>query len=103
MPGAFLTEDLPALFEGNDFGEGAGIVTWKGTAINDVIWDDGDVEVTGPDGATQIVQQAMMTCKSSDFSGIALGDAVVRASVNFTVKNWKDDGTGVIEIFLERV
>lgn len=103
MAGAFLTDDLTSVFNANDFGENAGVVTWKGAAINHVIFDDADVETLDEDNGVILEHQAMLTGRTSDFAGIARGDAVVARSVSYTVRYWKDDGTGVIEIFLQKV
>jgi hypothetical protein len=102
MPGAFLSSDMATFFNANEFGEGPTSVTWKGTPITYGIFDDEDVEFAMGEGVTQIDNQASFTGRSADFAGIADGDAMVIRGVNFRVKNWKDDGTGEIEIFLER-
>lgn len=103
MAGSFITDDLGVLFASSDFGEASGTVTWKGNPVTDVIFDDEDVEVEAGEGVAQIVPRANMTGKAADFPNIADGDAVVINGVSFEVRNWMNDGTGVIEIFLERV
>ena len=99
MPGAFLTTDLASLFVSSEFGEAA---TYQGSPVQG-IFDDEDVEVQMGEGVTEIVHQPMWTGRSADFTGIADGHTMVIRSATFRVKNWKDDGTGVIEVFLERV
>lgn len=98
MPAAFLQDDIDQITDVTVFGQS---VTWKGVSVN-VIFDDEDVEVQLGEGVGHIVAQPMITGKTSDFPGIADGDAVVAGGQSFTVKNWKRDGTGMIEIFLER-
>lgn len=97
-----LLTDLAALFASNDFGEAAGEVYWKGTAIEGAIFDDEDVEVLAPDGASEIVHQAVLTAPSAQFQGIATKDTVTVRGRVFRVRHWMDDGTGVIEIYLGR-
>ena len=72
------------------FGES---VTWAGSTVT-VIFDDEDVEVQLGEGVAQIQNQPTMIGQTSDFSGIADGDAVVARGVTFKVKNWKRDGQG---------
>lgn len=100
MPMPCLLSDLAALFTSNDFGEADGEVYWKGTAIEGAIFDDEDVEVQTPDGASEIVHQAVLTAPSAQFHGIAAKDTVTVRGRVFRVRHWMDDGTGVIEIFL---
>jgi len=102
MPGAFLSNDMTTFFNADEFGEAPDSVTWKGTPVTHGIFDDEDVEFAMGEGVTQIDRQASFTGRSADFDGIADGDAMVIRGVNYLVKNWKDDGTGEIEIFLER-
>jgi hypothetical protein len=102
MAGSFLENDLPVFFASPDFGEASGTVTWKGAAVQ-VIFDDEDIEVPNGEGVATLLHQPMITGNSGDFIGIADGDAVVANGTNYTVSEWKDDGTGVIEIFLKAV
>jgi len=100
MPASFIENDITHMLASSDFGEASGSVTWKGNAV-DAIFDDEDVELTLGEGVGQIIPQPMLTGKTADFPSIADGDAVVADGRNFVVKNWKRDGTGEIEIFLE--
>ena len=101
MSADFLINDLDVILDRKVFGHVA--VAWKGAAIEDVIFDDEDVEVTMGEGHGEIVQQPTLTGKTKDFIGILFKDAVTVGTENFRIKNWKKDGTGVIEIYLERV
>lgn len=103
MPGSFISNDLNTLFASSEFGEANGSVTWKGDAIEYGIFDDDDVEIQIGEGVTEISPRAMFTGRASDFAGIADGDPMVIGGVNFKVKFWKNDGTGVIEIYLEKI
>jgi hypothetical protein len=102
MAGSFLENDLPVFFASAEFAEATDTVTWKGASVT-CIFDDEDIEVPQGEGVAQIVHQPMLTGPSSQFVGIADGDAVVANGTNYTVSEWKDDGTGVIEIFLKAV
>lgn len=102
MAGSFLQDDLLLLFASSDFGEADGAATWKGFSVAG-IFDDDDVEIQMGEGVAEIIPQPTFTGKTSDFSGIADGDAMVIRGETFKVKNWKSERDGVIEIFLERV
>lgn len=99
MPGQFLTDDLSVLFASSEFGEAT--ATYQGNAVIG-IFDDEDVEVQMGEGVAEIVPQPTFTGRSADFSGIARQQTMVIRSETFRIKNWKVDGTGVIEVFLER-
>jgi uncharacterized protein YhfF len=89
------------VFNAKDFGTSG--MTWKGVALEDCIFDDEDLEIQAGEGVAEIIHQAMITGSSSQFVGIADDDPVLVNGESFTVVNWKDDGTGVIEVFLKRV
>jgi hypothetical protein len=93
--------DLPVFFAARDFGVAENSVTWRGAHVTG-IFEDKDVEVATGEGVAQIVRQPVFTSSSSQFPGIADGDAFVTDGIAYLVKNWKDDGSGVIEIYLER-
>jgi hypothetical protein len=101
MPAKFLQDDLDHVFAEEDFGV-AGGCTWNGTPVANVIYDDMDVEVSLGERAAEIVKQPMLTGKTSDFVGIATNDSILVGTETFTVKNWVRDGTGTIEIYLNR-
>ena len=101
MTGKFLLDDLDAVFDIKDFAHDGGVV-WNGVKITDVIFDDEDIEVETGQGVGEIVKQPMLTGRASDFQGLSDGDSILISGSTFTVKNWKDDATGVIEIFLSR-
>jgi hypothetical protein len=101
MPGSFLARDLPLFFAAREFGVAENSVTWRGAHVTG-IFEDKDVEVANGEGVATIIRQPMFTSSSSQFPGIADGDAFVVGATAYVVKNWKDDGTGVIEIYLER-
>lgn len=101
MSASFLKDDIDTILDDGVFGATGGCV-WNGVKIDHVIFDDEDVEVTMGEGVAEIIPQPMLTGKTSDFSGIADGDSIRVLGETFRVKNWKKDGTGVIEIFLVR-
>ena len=98
-----IARDMSALLSSSQFGEAAGSVTWRGRPIPRCIFDDEDIEVETPDGPATIMHQAVLTGASADFPGIAANDPVVIRGVTYRVDFWKDDGTGQIEIYLERM
>jgi len=100
MPGSFLTDDLPVLFASTEFGEAT--ATYEGSSVMG-IFDDEDVEVEMGEGIGEIIAQPMFTGRTSDFSGIARDQSMTVQGETFTIKNWKVDGTGMIEIYLRRL
>jgi hypothetical protein len=101
MAGAFLTSDMKTILSPNDFGEENGIV-WAGVTVTNVIFDDEDIEVETGEGVAEIMRQPIIIGASADFPNIAMGDSITIGAQTMTVRNWKDDGTGQIEIFLDR-
>ena len=96
---ACLDTDLDVIFGTADFGE---IVTLNGVQITGH-FDDEDIEASMGEGPTQIVPQPKFTCKASLVPDLDEDQTLVREnSATFTVKNWKNDGVGVIIIYLER-
>ena len=51
--------------------------------------------------AAEIAHQAIVTAPSAQFADIAENDPMTVRGRPFRVRFWKDDGTGVIEIYLE--
>ena len=77
MPAAFIANDVAHVTGSDVFGES---VTWDGNTVT-VIFDDEDIEVQLGEGVAQIQNQPMMTGQTSDFSGIADGDAHAAGAV----------------------
>jgi len=102
MSADFLTDDLDTVLSEKDFGHTGG-VRWKDVLIKDVIFDDESIEAVMGEGVAEIIPQPMITGKTSDFIGIKVEDEFTINDEKFIVKNWKPDGTGIIEIFLERL
>lgn len=98
MPASFISDDVAHVTGSDVFGE---TVTWKGNSVT-AIFDDEDIEVEVGEGVAQIIPHAMLIGQTSDFPGIANGDVVVARSVTYHIKNWKRDGSGQIEVFLEK-
>lgn len=96
-----LGRDLGAIFNSSDFGEDDGSVTWRGAPLVGFIFDDEDIQQELGEGVAEIVHQAVLTGPSAQVIGIRDLDPVVINGAQFRVKNWMDDGTGVIEIYLE--
>lgn len=103
MPMPCLLTDLTTVFSDDAFGETLGSVRWRGVVITGAIFDDEDVDVSIGEGVGEIQHQAVLAAPAAQFPGIADGDPVIARGRSFRVKYWKDDGTGVIEIWLEEV
>lgn len=101
MAASFLEDDIDTMLDAKTFGVTGGCV-WEGVVVDNVIFDDEDVEAIMGEGVAEIIPQPTITGKSSVFSGIADGDNIQVSGETFTVKNWKNDGTGIITIFLAR-
>ena len=71
-----------------------------GSSING-IFDNGDglVDLGGRVGVTSGDPQ--FVCRTSDVSSAAEGDALVTGSVNYTIRDVIDDGTGMTTLMLE--
>jgi len=104
VTGSFITDDLSVVFGTADFSLAVTYTAAGGspTTVNG-IFDDEDIEVDAGDGSVMLQASAKFTCASGDVTGIAEDDAFTIASVSYTVAYVKDDGTGVVEIFLEVV
>lgn len=99
MPGAFLTNDLTAIFNSAEFGDATVVI--NGVSAPGSIFDSGDIEVQTGEGFGQIVPQPKITCATSVILPLSNGQIVTASGRTYKVKNWKDDGTGVTEIYLE--
>ena len=102
MPGSFITSDLDVILGASDFGEAPGTVLWKGISVTGCIFDEEDIAVDVGDGITQKVTHTELVAKSADFDGITDGDAIQARGISYIVKNWEDDGEGVIIIQLAK-
>ena len=102
MPLTCLDTDLDVLFASSDFGEADGAIL-NGDTANPIpgIFDDGDVEAQGEGDLTVIVNQTTFTCRSSKIPDPNQGDTLTINGTDYTLQYWNDDGTGVIELFLE--
>jgi len=94
-----MNSDLDVLFSQSEFGETNGVI-WNGTPVPHAIFDNDDVEIQMGEGVAQIMSQPVLTAKSSDFVGISDDDLIQIRGVTYYAKNWKDDGSGMIEIYL---
>ena len=95
--------DLNAVFSSDDFGEIKGTVFHNGVEIDFGHFDDMDRVIQMGEGDDFVMQEVKFTSKSSLFPKIAEGDDFVARGVKFKVAYWLNDGTGVIEIYMERV
>lgn len=98
MVGRFIENDLSAVFRQSAFAE---TVVLDGVSITEAIFDDGDVEVNNGEGTTQIVSVPRVQIPTRSFANTTDQSTLVARGVTYRVANWKHDGTGVTEIFLE--
>ena len=97
-----IADDLATILSTDDFGEVATYTPSGGSASSVTgIFDDEDIEV-GDGEVSRLVHQTKFQCKSTDVTGIAEGDALVVRTVAYTIEYFKDDGTGVIDLFLSK-
>jgi hypothetical protein len=99
MPGNFLTNDLSKILKNKEF---ASMALYKGALILGV-FDDEDVEAQMGDGTIRIVPQCIFTGRSEDLPGIAESDEIVIDNVTYAVRFWMDDGTGMIDVHMEKI
>lgn len=98
MTGSFLTNDLAALLNTAEF---ATTAIYSGVTVKG-IFDDEDIEAQMSDGTVRIVPSCSFTGRSDDFASVAQGDTLKIGTVTYTIQSWKDDGTGEIELFMEK-
>lgn len=103
MPMSCLETDLDTVFASSDFGEADGAI-YDGVTATPVkgIFDDEDVETQNGEGITVLVPQTTFTCASSKVPGLADGKTLLVRGVTYIIRFWKDDGTGVVELHLEK-
>ena len=99
MPGNFLTKDLAKILKTEEL---ASTALYKGAVILGV-FDNEDAEVQMADGTVRIVPQCIFTGRSEDVVGLAEDDQIVIDDVTYGVRYWMDDGTGMIDIHMEKV
>lgn len=94
-----LLSDLSDILNTDEF---ASAVTYSGATINGVF--DNETVPVDAGGFVQVHQeQPRLTCRTADVSSIAEDQAMVIDSVNYVVKAWVHDGTGVTTVQLEKV
>ena len=98
MPLPFLS-DLSDILNLDEF---ASSVTYDGGTINGVF--DNETVPVDAGGFVQVHQeQPRLTCRTADVPTIAEDKAMVIDTVNYVVKAWVHDGTGVTTVQLEKV
>lgn len=98
MPGNFLTNDLSKILKTEEL---ATMAIYDGLIIVGV-FDDEDIEAQMADGTVRIIPQCIFTGRSEDFPAIAEGETLVIDNAEFSIRSWIDDGTGMIDIHLEK-
>ena len=96
--------DIRSIFFNTDeFGVQATVTPSGGsTSTINVIFDKPD-ETLGLGEAGITSHRPSITCKTSDISSLAHGDAVTVNSTNYTIAEILRDGTGIAQIFLEDI
>jgi hypothetical protein len=67
------------------------------------VFDVEDTEAQMSDGTIRILPQCIFTGRSEDFPALAEGEIVVIEDVSYAIRSWMDDGTGMIDIHMEKV
>jgi hypothetical protein len=75
---------------------------YKGALILGV-FDVEDTEAQMADGTIRIVPQCIFTGRSEDLTGIAESDEIVIDNVTYAIRFWMDDGTGMIDVHMEKI
>lgn len=98
-----LSDDLAAILNIDEFATAATYTPSGGAAVTiNGIFDNETVPVETGGFVPVHEEQPRFTCRTSDVSSIADGDALTVAAVGYTVRAWVHDGTGVTVIQLER-
>ena len=74
-----------------------------GVEVKQAFFDDEDIEVPGIDGVMRLAHAAYVTAPASCLPVLSQGQAAVVRGVKYTVQYWKNDGNGVIVVYLEKV
>lgn len=98
MPGNFLTNDLTKILKTDEL---ASLAIYGGAMVVGV-FDDEDVEAQMADGTVRIIAQATFTARAEDFPDIAEGEVVVIDDIAYVIRSWMNDGTGMIDIQMEK-
>ena len=99
-----LTSDLAVIMNLEEFAVSAQYQRKSGlgdTVIN-IIFDNETVPVEAGGFATVHQEQPRVTCRTSDVPEIAETDVMVIGGINYMVRAWVHDGTGVTEVRLEK-
>lgn len=94
-----FTDDLAIMLDVEEF---ATAITYDGGTINGV-FDNETVPVDAGGYAQVHQEQPRITCRTSDVPSIAEGETMTIASVDYVIRAWIHDGTGVTTIQLEKV
>lgn len=99
-----LTSDLAVIMSLEEFAVSAQYQRKSGlgdTVIN-IIFDNETVPVDAGGFATVHQEQPRVTCRTSDVSEMAETDVMIIGEINYMVRAWVHDGTGVTEVRLEK-
>ena len=93
-----VTENLDAYFDG--FGQAVSFTDSSGETVScTAIFDNG---FSAPQIGDLVIETTdpVLTCKTSDISGIESGDSVTVESITYKVIQIQPDGTGISTVFL---
>ena len=93
-----LLSDLATILDTDDF---AVSVTYDGGTISG-IFDNETVPVDNGGFVTVHQEQPRLTCRTSDLPSVGEGEVMVISGVNYAVRAWVHDGTGITTVQLEK-
>jgi hypothetical protein len=99
-----LLTDLATIFIADEFGVSITRYTAGFSASSTFvgIFDNETIPVDAGGYVSVHQEQPRVTCRTSDVSDIKEGDVFVISGVEYTVRHWVHDGTGVTVVGLEK-
>jgi len=94
--------DLSAFFDTDAHGVSATFTPSGGSASTINVIFNNEYELIDVGGVGVESSAPVVTCKSSDLTGIAQGDQFVISSITYKARIVRPDGTGITEIVLEK-
>jgi len=96
--------DLASIMNVNEFATSASYSRRGalGTSTISGIFDNETMPVDAGGGVSVHQEQPRFTCRTADIPNISEDDQIIVSAVNYTVRAWIHDGTGVTVLQLER-
>lgn len=89
-----MVEDISDFFDSDEF---AIVAIYLGTQSINVIYDHAYTEQFGIAGNNPFI-----TVNALDFVGVAKGQSITLEAVNYTIKTFEPDGTGILRLELQK-